>query len=333
MSHKGRCPDFTDLVETGEWQEFQDALSRALGLGIRCLGPKGDRLSEPSNMPLLKICGDCGVSVRGASPADHPEGDFHCHVGLYNLVRPILLTGRLAPAYAVLGPIVAAPRPTGEALESAAAELRTEARELEGLLRELPALSYGRAKALADSVAEVLTLHLMVSSERGNLSGRIVKMFEEKAPLDVFSRCRDTHDLAEALVETCFKMLRPTRASVLIREEESGDLVLRACRGISEEVAKTARVRMGEGIAGLAAQRRERFFISSEVNDSEIRERMSNPDLAHSIVTPIDSPQGVFAVFCVSRDEEAAPFDSSELAFLDRMVEQAEEALSLLPLA
>lgn len=335
-----RGPGFAELVDAEAWQRFQDSLSTALGLGIRCLGAKGEKLAEPSNMPrmclelmrrsasIMKLCGDCGATARGASPGDHPEGDFHCHAGLYNMVRSLRPEG-LTPVYLVLGPVVLGARPSGQDLERRAAELRLETGELEGMLRELPPLSFGKAKAIADAAAEMLSIHLNAILDRQRLHHRLLEM--AGASTNVFAHCRDTHDLAETLVETCFRMLRPTRASVLVLDEATGELVLRASRGLSEEIAKTARVRVGEGIAGLAAQKGERLVVSDEVDSPQIRERMSNPALAHSIVTPIGLGEKLFCVFCIAREQEAAPFDRSEIALLDQMIEKAEEALASLP--
>ncbi len=61
----------------------------------------------------------------------------------------------------------------------------------------------------------------------------------------------------EGLLESCLNvvanMMRSDRVSIMLVEPSSGEMVIKASRGINEEVVNNVRVRAGEGIAGRVA--------------------------------------------------------------------------------
>ena len=74
----------------------------------------------------------------------------------------------------------------------------------------------------------------------------------------------------------------------MLLNEETGELFIKISRGIKKDIIKNTRLKIGEGIAGLAAQE-ERFYclmIKSRMNESKdgfsggdtISGRGSNPD-------------------------------------------------------
>jgi signal transduction histidine kinase len=71
-------------------------------------------------------------------------------------------------------------------------------------------------------------------------------------------------DILEIIVRRVVSTLKAQQASIMIYEPESGQLQTRASYGLESEFARNARKRLGEGIAGWVAQRRESVQLDSD---------------------------------------------------------------------
>lgn len=83
------------------------------------------------------------------------------------------------------------------------------------------------------------------------------RLREIQAIMDTALNQLDVDDLLVALLERVLNVLSGDTAAVLLLDEDSGQLVARAARGIEEEVRQGVRVPVGAGFAGrIAAERR-----------------------------------------------------------------------------
>ena len=67
------------------------------------------------------------------------------------------------------------------------------------------------------------------------------------------------------LLDVALKMTNTECGSIMVVDQEKqGDLTIKVSRGLNEERVKNTRVRIGEGIAGLAAKENKPFVIHGQ---------------------------------------------------------------------
>ena len=113
--------------------------------------------------------------------------------------------------------------------------------------------------------------------------------------------------ILEIIVRRVVSTLRAQHASIMIYNAEEGVLETRASYGLESEFARHARARMGEGIAGWAAQRKEAVLL----NDSHPqlgRHFKSDRNITSSLSLPLALGDRVVGVLNVNRINNSERF-------------------------
>jgi putative nucleotidyltransferase with HDIG domain len=114
----------------------------------------------------------------------------------------------------------------------------------------------------------------------------------------------------EALVEE----FSADRVSLMLIDEASGMLVIRAYHGLSSDVALKARRKEGEGVSGLVLKHRKPLIISAGKHpDLEVMATINQENMpASSMSVPLIGKNKLFGVLNVSKFS-GAPFSTSDL--------------------
>lgn len=93
--------------------------------------------------------------------------------------------------------------------------------------------------------------------------------------------------ILKSVLDMMYKIFRADEGSILLIGEDE-KLYIAASTSLSEEVAKTVRIGLGERVAGRAAQLQKKFLIVDGLeNHKEFRGIESNPLIRSSIVCPL----------------------------------------------
>jgi K+-sensing histidine kinase KdpD len=134
--------------------------------------------------------------------------------------------------------------------------------------------------------------------------------------------------LAQLTLETARHALGAARVSLMLLDEERQELFISAALGLSDEVMATTRVKMGQGLAGLAAQMRKPILLSDQVeNDPVIRASLTQSDTGSAICVPLMHKDRVLGVLNVSRPLGADPFRQEDVDLLSILCGQIAVAL------
>jgi K+-sensing histidine kinase KdpD len=134
--------------------------------------------------------------------------------------------------------------------------------------------------------------------------------------------------LAQLTLETARHALGAARGSLMLLDEERQELFISAALGLSDEVMATTRVKMGQGLAGLAAQMRKPILLSDQVeNDPVIRASLTQSDTGSAICVPLMLKDRVLGVLNVSRPLGADPFRQEDVDLLSILCGQIAVAL------
>ena len=124
----------------------------------------------------------------------------------------------------------------------------------------------------------------------------------------------DLAHLFKIITEVLVQEFSVDRVSLMLMDEASGDLLIRASHGLPTDVAVKARRKMGEGVAGLVLKRREPLIISEGTHpDREIMAAINRDDMpASSMSVPLIGRNKIFGVLNVSK-LSGPPFTASDL--------------------
>jgi len=123
--------------------------------------------------------------------------------------------------------------------------------------------------------------------------------------------------ILEIIVRRVVWTLKAQQASVMIIDAETGELVTRASYGLEAEFSRGARVRVGEGIAGWVASRREPVLLGLKPPTAELgRHYKMNRSITSALSLPMSVGDRVIGVLNVNRINHSQPFHGQHLEVL-----------------
>ena len=124
----------------------------------------------------------------------------------------------------------------------------------------------------------------------------------------------DLVHLFKIITEVLVKEFSVDRVSLMLIDEASGTLLIRASHGLSSDVALKARRREGEGVSGLVLKHRKPLIISAGKHpDPEVMATINRENMpASSMSVPLIGKNKLFGVLNVSKFS-GAPFSTSDL--------------------
>jgi putative nucleotidyltransferase with HDIG domain len=138
----------------------------------------------------------------------------------------------------------------------------------------------------------------------------------------------DLAHLFKIITEVLVQEFSADRVSLMLIDEASETLLIRASHGLSPDVALKARRREGEGVSGLVLKRREPLIISAGKHpDPEVMASINLEDMpASSMSVPLIGKNKVFGVLNVSKSS-GLPFSTSDLQIVLILSSQVVTAL------
>lgn len=127
----------------------------------------------------------------------------------------------------------------------------------------------------------------------------------------------------ERTVEQAMDLLGADRGSIMLLDEETGELVVKASRGLDSPL--DIRVRPGEGIAGWVAEQGEPLVLQDAVSDR--RFTGSDPSLKSALAVPLRADGKVIGVLNVSNTTHRRRFDHGDLELLGSFADMAAVAI------
>jgi len=115
--------------------------------------------------------------------------------------------------------------------------------------------------------------------------------------------------ILEIIVRRVVSTLRAQQASIMIYNPEEGVLETRASYGLESEFARNARTRMGEGIAGWVAERKEAVLLNDSSTNPQLgRHFKSDRNITSSLSLPLRLGDRVVGVLNVNRINNSERF-------------------------
>ena len=130
--------------------------------------------------------------------------------------------------------------------------------------------------------------------------------------------------LLDSILKGAVEVMEATSGSImLIDPPESNTLVIKASCGLRKEVVIKTRCKLGEGIAGLVAERREGMLLIDDLMDSRLRTRRKITD---ALSVPIIAEGELLGVLNLNTKKDQA-FEQFDLFLLNTLTQQIASAI------
>ncbi|MBN2025790.1 MAG: GAF domain-containing protein [Actinobacteria bacterium] len=130
--------------------------------------------------------------------------------------------------------------------------------------------------------------------------------------------------LLDSILRGAVDIMEATSGSIMLIEPAGSDtLVIKAAYGLRKEVVSRARCKVGEGIAGLVAERREGMLLLDDLMDPRLRTRRKVTD---AISVPIILEGALLGVLNLNTKKDKA-FGDIDLFLLNTLIKQVATAI------
>lgn len=316
------------LIDTEKWSEFLKRFIDVLRINIFIVDPAGRVILSFYHQGERGRYGSRFLKMTfGFDPTQKQINllqSFERH-GIYLVAKdpfhfhtyavPIRIEGEKVIAYLIVGPVILNKRWTNDEYLKLAQKLNLKTDDFLDLVYEVRVVSHLTMRAILDLLAEVGKDIVELNLEKRKLSE--VRQNTEIITKEVVEAAQDicvTIHLDELLItilDVALNLSEAESGSIMMLDEGQGDLHIKVARGIGEDVIKNARQRLGEGIAGIAAQENMPFIISGAQGDNRIQHLLKRSDIKQSVVIPLVAKDRVFGVLNLHTKKEDGKIISS----------------------
>lgn len=286
-----------DLLNVKKWQKIQDNFSVVAGVSIRTVDSEGAPVTSPSREPRLcrellkdspaksRACGSCLPTFLGGKGIVDKNLSFVCQAGVHNFSAPLKVDEQVF-GYVILGPVILVMRKSKEEYRKAAEELNLDLEDFWSAILEIKVTSFSGIQSLVELIKDVGEYNL-TSAYKNKLKQKEAVMAPGSPK---FTR------LLNALLDVAFEITGADIGSVMVYDKSSKELSIHVSRGIAEEIVKSAKVKLGSGISGIAAKEGRSFLLDENTTDNRIRSYFNRPNISSSMVIPLKAENRVVGV-------------------------------------
>ena len=178
---------------------------------------------------------------------------------------------------------------------------------------ELSALSASKAKILTPSAA-ITSLCGQASPEPTAVDLETPYTVEDT--LQALEKLLDRKKLLKFLLEVAVKATSSSAGSVMLYSPEAKELYIAYATGLSEKVVKNTRQKLGEGVAGTVALRKQAQLLRLTADKSLYARDRDRLDIASAISVPLLWEGRLLGVLNVSSGKKGHAHDDSDLSRL-----------------
>jgi putative methionine-R-sulfoxide reductase with GAF domain len=253
---------------------------------------------------------------------------FSCTAGVHHFIAPLIIDKDKILGYLILGPVILVMRKPKEEYAAMAHELRIEQDELWNAILEIKTISFHCAQSLLELIKDVAEYTLKLSYQRLIKERGIAPAEDSGTPHVQWLGSAKLNRLLDALLDVAFETSRADIGSVMFYDKTNNELTIKASRGIAENIVKNAKVKMGEGISGIAIKEGRAFLIDTATRDSRITPYLARPQIRSSMVIPLKIEDTVVGVMNVGAlNTSPVQFNEESLALMIKLADLATVAI------
>ena len=261
-----------------------------------------------------------------------PHGMFFESCNNYNLscfAIPIKIEGGQIIAYMVIGPVILNKRLSGSDYETMAEEYRCDKSELLSELGGIRVISNVMISSILDLLSEIVRDNIELSLKKKELNQ--IRADSEGKNAEFTKTAKEIYStvyfdgLLATLLDVALKMTNAECGSIMVQDAGQDEMTIKVSRGINTQATQNTKIKLGEGIAGIAAQENTSFVICGTEGDNRIKKYLKRPDIKEALVMPLSNDKKVFGVLNLHTKKEGGKIKKSfnNIKYLSELLSSA----------
>ncbi|MFA5087613.1 MAG: GAF domain-containing protein [Candidatus Omnitrophota bacterium] len=334
-----------ELIDVDKWKETLARFIDVLKINIFLVDFEGQVILPPVKDRYgwsfyEKNCLGFDIGQGKANMLDKFEknGDYwqhDCDGGFQSFAISVNAEYGETIAYLIMGPVNLSKKEDYSFYGEVAKRLGVEVDGLIDMVNEVRIVSHLTMKSILDLLATLAKDIIELKLEKKRLS-KVTNDKESFArSLPISEEARDIYatihldELLISLLDLALKMTNAECGSIMVLDDKREELTIKVSRGIDEERVQRSRVKLGEGLAGLAAQENSLFVIHGTQGENRIQHLLNRSDIKHSIIMPLSGKRKVLGVLNLHTKKEGNEIEGSidNLQYLSRLISAAFQSI------
>ena len=311
-------------IDLKQWIFILNRFSEVLGIDIYTVDRNGKLITRPQHSPkiweLITAAEDPSWSkfqapteviqslIRKSQQTNAPAEQTGS-LGLTHALIPIANAASGILGYLAIGPLLLGSRKSESELEKVAREQGWDSNALQGAYQELKLFSFIGMKAMLDLLSGVCNYFVQPTVSKGRRD-EVLSEFTSSELNNFFS----------TLLDLAIRATKADSGSVMVLEPRSKTLRICVSHGLKEDIVKHAELKMGEGIAGWAAEHNQSLLIDPESEVKPfLRDRLKRRDIDSSIIMPLSRHNQVLGVLNINSHNKENRLKTQSLDLLNQL--------------
>jgi putative nucleotidyltransferase with HDIG domain len=137
----------------------------------------------------------------------------------------------------------------------------------------------------------------------------------------------NTDIVLQMIMRYSLNLLQAESGSIMMLDETSGELSIKAAVGLNEEIINKEKRKLGEGIAGWVAQSAQPLLLRDGLHDSQFRNIKKKEEVKDALCVPLTYQGKVLGVISVNNRVGEKTFQDQDLELLSTFAAQAAIAI------
>jgi len=244
---------------------------------------------------------------------------------------PIRIDGGKTIAHMIIGPVILNKRLSATEYEDLAQEYGCDKSKLLSELGGIRVVSNIMINSILGLMSEIVRDNIELSLKEKELS-KLKSTGEEGGVSDEFKKtAREIYStvyldgLLATLLDIALKMTHTECGSVMIKDAKENVFTIKASRGLDLEEVRRSKVKIGEGVAGIAALENSSFLIRGTQGNNRIKPFLKRHDIKEALVMPLSNKDKVFGVLNLHTKKEGGQIKGNleNLKYLSELLSSA----------
>ena len=228
----------------------------------------------------------------------------------------------------IVGPLILKSRKSISEYTKDAEKFGIKLEDLMDALIEINVFSYNKVYSMTRLIKDIFSY----IAQTGYHKKRLGEIAPEVAEMDpIFSKYYEEQVL-NSLLNSCTLALNADSGSVMTLDRNTNMLNIKVASKLDEKVMQDTHVKVGEGIAGLAAQTAQPIILPKDGNKKGLSEKMTRKHIKSSMIIPFNKgdghdSNGVYGVMNLNMVRRAEDFSEKDIAIVKELVNLASIAL------
>ena len=326
------------LVHLGDWQKIQDSFAESLGIALVTVDVNGNPITAASRPNRIcgkipresslykKSCRKCLLRKKSNKKRiDEYKGNLKCPFDLVPYSVPLTAVGDRTQAYMVVGPVILKERKNFSEYVDLAKSAKINGADLLDALIEINVFSYNKIRSITTLLGDIFS-HMIQTGYHKKRLGEITPEVVELDPL--FANYYEDKVLS-ALLNTCILALGIDSGSVMVVDKKTKYLHIKAAAKLNKKIVDETHLRMGEGIAGVAAATAEPIILPKDRARGGLSRKMKRGYIKSSVIVPFNKANApeVYGVINLNVVRKRKQFSDRDIALVKELTNLAGTAL------